>query len=107
MTRWEYLIVSLPAFEAAKSMQGGSASVNMLNREGLEGWEAVGISSLADASVAVLLKRPHRRRFVDSGPEATGMGPKRERHATRNGARGDGPGFTVRRRPGPAGDRDE
>ena len=57
MTGWEYLILSLPAFEKAKSIQGQSASVEMLNREGAAGWEAVGMTTLADASVAVLLKR--------------------------------------------------
>ena len=57
MTGWEYLIVSLPPFEAAKSAQGHSPAVDMLNREGAVGWEAVGISTLADATVAVLLKR--------------------------------------------------
>ena len=58
MTGWEYLIVSLPAFEEAKAAQGHSAAVDVLNREGAAGWEAVGMSMLADASVAVLLKRP-------------------------------------------------
>ena len=57
MNRWEYLIVALPAFEAAKTTQGHSAAVDMLNREGDTGWEAVGMSTLADASVAVLMKR--------------------------------------------------
>jgi hypothetical protein len=57
VTSWEYLIVSLPAFEAAKAAQGQSPAVDMLNREGAMGWEAVGMSTLADASVAVLLKR--------------------------------------------------
>jgi hypothetical protein len=55
---WEYLIVSLPAFEAAKERQGESASVTLLNREGAAGWEAVGVSVLPDRTVAVLLKRP-------------------------------------------------
>lgn len=73
MSRWEYLIVSLPAFEAAKSAQGESASVTMLNREGLEGWEAVGMCSLADASVAVLLKRPQRRRVAEPGRDRAGV----------------------------------
>jgi hypothetical protein len=54
---WEYLIVALPAFEAATSAQGESASVNMLNLEGAEGWEAVGMTALNDGHVAVLLKR--------------------------------------------------
>ncbi len=57
MTGWEYLIVSLPAFEAAKYTQGESAAVEMLNREGAAGWEAVGMSTLTDSTVAVLLKR--------------------------------------------------
>jgi hypothetical protein len=58
MTAWEYLIVSLPTFQSAKTAQGESASVEMLNREGAAGWEAVGMTTLADGSVAVLLKRP-------------------------------------------------
>ena len=58
MTSWEYLIVSLPEFETAKAAPGGSASVTMLNREGADGWEAVGMTALGDGSVAVLLKRP-------------------------------------------------
>ena len=57
MTAFEYLIVSLPTFESAKTTQGRSASVEVLNREGAAGWEAVGMSTLADSSVAVLLKR--------------------------------------------------
>jgi len=57
VTSFEYLIVSLPTFEAAKATQGHSASVDVLNREGAAGWEAVGMSTLADSSVAVLLKR--------------------------------------------------
>jgi hypothetical protein len=58
VTRWEYLIVSLPEFEPAKAAQGESASVTTLNREGVDGWEAVGMTALADGSFAVLLKRP-------------------------------------------------
>lgn len=54
---WEYLIVSLPVFEVAKSVQGGSAAVDFLNRQGEVGWEAVGMTVLADESVAVLMKR--------------------------------------------------
>jgi hypothetical protein len=57
VTGWEYLIVSLPAFEAAKYTQGQSAAVEVLNREGAAGWEAVGMSTLTDSTVAVLLKR--------------------------------------------------
>ena len=58
MTRWEYLIVALPDFGAATTSQGESASVAMLNQEGTEGWEAVGMTSLSSGHVAVLLKRP-------------------------------------------------
>ncbi len=54
---WEYLIVALPVFESAKDEQGRSASVSMLNREGRNGWEAVGMTALPDGTVAVLLKR--------------------------------------------------
>jgi hypothetical protein len=54
---WEYLIVSLPVFAQAKATQGESASVDILNREGAAGWEAIGMSALPDAGVAVLLKR--------------------------------------------------
>ena len=75
MTGWEYLIVSLPAFEAAKATRGHSAAVDVLNHEGAEGWEAIGMSTLPDASVAVLLKRPtthdhEARRGRPSRPEA-------------------------------------
>ena len=57
MTTWEYLIVSLPAFEAARTTQGHSAAVDVLDREGANGWEAIGMTVLADGSVAVLMKR--------------------------------------------------
>jgi hypothetical protein len=50
--------MSLPTFEAAKATQGQSQAVDVLNQEGSDGWEAVGMSVLADGSVAVLLKRP-------------------------------------------------
>lgn len=58
VTTWEYLIVSLPAFKAARSDQGQSPSVDVLNREGAAGWEAVDTMVLSDGTVAVLLKRP-------------------------------------------------
>ena len=56
MTNWEYLIVALPRFEPPTAMPA-SAAVGALNREGEHGWEAVGMTSLADGTVAVLLKR--------------------------------------------------
>ena len=58
MSAWEYLIVSLPEFEPARAAQGESPAVILLNREGGNGWEAVGMTPLRDGSSAVLLKRP-------------------------------------------------
>ena len=60
MTNWEYLIVALPEFKPPSNTPGVSGSVAMLNREGTEGWEAVGMTALGDGTVAVLLKRPAR-----------------------------------------------
>lgn len=57
MTRWEYLIVALPEFQAAAAFQGQSASVVMLNREGEAGWEAVGMTVVGAGEVAILMKR--------------------------------------------------
>jgi hypothetical protein len=58
MTSWEYLIVALPAFVAPTATRGASAAVQALDDLGQEGWEAVGMTVLADGNVAVLLKRP-------------------------------------------------
>ena len=58
MVAWEYLIVALPTFTAPTHAPGVSASVAALNGEGDQGWEAVGMTSLADSTVAVLMKRP-------------------------------------------------
>lgn len=57
MPRWEYLIVALPPFVSPTAMRGESAAVMALNREGEHGWEAVGMTSLADGTIAVLMKR--------------------------------------------------
>jgi hypothetical protein len=57
VTAWEYLIVALPPFKTATAAQGQSDSVTMLNREGGDGWEAVGMTLLEDGHVAVLMKR--------------------------------------------------
>ena len=54
---WEYLIIALPPFKEAAAAQGGSDSVKMLNHEGMQGWEAVDMTTLADGAVAVLMKR--------------------------------------------------
>ncbi len=58
MTAWEYLIVELPSLEASTGAPGASAAVHALNNEGEQGWEAVGLTPLADGRIAVLLKRP-------------------------------------------------
>jgi hypothetical protein len=58
---WEYLIVDLPSFEAPTHAPGASAAIHALNEEGARGWEAVGMTSLADGRVAVLFKRPRRQ----------------------------------------------
>ncbi|GEM_PF-1023291 len=58
MTAWEYLVIALPRFEAPTAGQEPSAALQALNAEGELGWEAVGMTVLADESVAVLLKRP-------------------------------------------------
>ena len=58
VTRWNYLVIALPHFQAPTSAPGGSAAVEALNREGQSGWEAVGMTVLADGVIAVLLKQP-------------------------------------------------
>lgn len=66
MVVWEYLIVALPAFHAPTHAPGASASVAALNAEGAQGWEAVGMTSLADGTVAVLMKKANE---AESGAE--------------------------------------
>jgi hypothetical protein len=58
MATWEYLIVALPQFEPPTTAPEPSAAVQMLNAEGAQGWEAIGMTVLANGGVAVLLKRP-------------------------------------------------
>jgi len=50
--------MSLPQFEAATSSSDPSPVVMMLNEQGVEGWEAVGMMILPTGGVGVLLKRP-------------------------------------------------
>jgi len=57
MATWEYLIVALPQFEPPTAGRKPSAAVQALNAEGDLGWEAIGMTLLADGAVAVLLKR--------------------------------------------------
>ena len=58
MTRWEYLVIALPTFVAPTATRGASAAVHALDDLGEDGWEAVGMTVLADGTVTVLLKRP-------------------------------------------------
>jgi hypothetical protein len=58
MTGWEYRIMSLPRFEGATISSEPSAVVTMLNEQGADGWEAIGMMTLPTGSVAVLMKRP-------------------------------------------------
>jgi hypothetical protein len=55
--KWEYLIVALSEFSAPTAAPGASDAVNVLNREGSDGWEAVGLTPLSDGGFAVLMKR--------------------------------------------------
>jgi hypothetical protein len=57
MTKWEYLVLALPRFEAPTAERGDSAVVRALDEVGEQGWEAVGIAELSGETVAVLLKR--------------------------------------------------
>ena len=51
--------MSLPRFEEPTSSSEPSLVVAMLNEQGAEGWEAVGMTVLPEGGVAVLLKKPH------------------------------------------------
>ena len=55
---WEYLIVELPNFELPTHAPGASAAVQALNEEGERGWEAIGLTPMAEGKVVVLFKRP-------------------------------------------------
>jgi hypothetical protein len=70
MVVWEYLIVALPAFKAPTHAPGISASVAALNGEGDQGWEAVGMTSLADGTVAVLMKSRDMKTVVQRSEPA-------------------------------------
>ena len=58
MTSWEYIIVALPAFQEPTNAPGASAAVEILNRQGRMGWEAIGMTALGSGAVAVLCKKP-------------------------------------------------
>ena len=60
MTNWEYMLIALPPLEAPTSSRATSASIRMLNDEGADGWEAVGMLGSSTDHLIVLLKRPKR-----------------------------------------------
>jgi hypothetical protein len=70
MTVWEYSILALPPFEAPTSIRtaDGSPAVALLNGEGRQGWEAVGMTVLEGGAVAVLLKRSRPPESDQAGP---------------------------------------
>ena len=70
MTSWQYEILALPEFQPPAQVRGRSASVMILDQEGAEGWEAVGMIALPGGGVAVLLKRPGTTKPSVSGQRA-------------------------------------
>lgn len=50
--------MSLPPFEEPTISDEPSPAITMLNEQGAEGWEALGIMVLSTGGVAVLMKRP-------------------------------------------------
>jgi hypothetical protein len=59
MTSWEYMLIALPQLEPPTASRATSAPIRMLNDEGADGWEAVGMLTLPSSdSLIVLLKRP-------------------------------------------------
>jgi hypothetical protein len=57
MTRWEYLVLALPRFEAPTADRSDSPAVRALDEVGEQGWEAVGLTELPGGTVAALMKR--------------------------------------------------
>jgi hypothetical protein len=58
MTVWRYRVVALPRFVDPTTSAEPSAAVEVLNQQGADGWEAVGMTVLPNGSIAVLLKKP-------------------------------------------------
>ncbi len=58
MSQWEYRLLSLASFEAPTASPEGSRAVALLNEEGKQRWEAVGLTALEGGACAVLMKRP-------------------------------------------------
>jgi hypothetical protein len=58
MNNWEYRITSLPALELSPSALPAGAAVERLNAHGGQGWEVVGMTTVANNECVVLMKRP-------------------------------------------------
>ena len=58
MINWEYRLMSLASFDPPKPDQADSDAVTLLNGEGRQGWEAIGLTTVAQGECAVLMKRP-------------------------------------------------
>ena len=64
MIKWEYQLVTLaPATEPGNH----AVAVDMLNRGGLQGWEAVGFDAREHGEHTVLLKRPLAEQRASGG----------------------------------------
>jgi hypothetical protein len=73
MTRWEYLVLALPRFEAPTVGPGNSAAVRTLDEVGEQGWEAVGMTQLSDdKSVLVLSSDQEPNNSLRSGGPPNG-----------------------------------
>lgn len=58
MTNWEYRLMSLASFDGPTPDDPDSDAVALLNGEGRQGWEAIGLTTVAHGECAVLMKRP-------------------------------------------------
>jgi len=58
MTNWEYRITSVASGDLSSTALPAAGAVGQLNAQGDQGWEAVGMTVLANSECAVLMKRP-------------------------------------------------
>lgn len=72
MSSWEHQIVRVPALDLATAGTGSRSGAEALDRASAVGWEAVVITTLEGAGIAVLMKRP-----VADGHEARRGRPSR------------------------------
>ena len=67
MNNWEYRVIPIAAAELSTSSEGAAAAVAHLNAHGGQGWEAVGLSTLANGECAILMKRPLAQQRASGG----------------------------------------